>query len=39
MTLSQVQRPDVSPFQQIAGLGIAGLSALGGAKTAFPGLF
>ncbi len=37
MTLSQVQRPDVSPAQQLLGLGIAGLSAFGGAKQA--GLF
>ena len=37
MTLSQVQRPDVSPAQQLFGLGIAGLSAYGGAKQA--GLF
>ena len=37
MTISQVQRPDVSPAQQMFGLGIAGLSAYGGAKQA--GLF
>jgi len=37
MTLSQVQRPDVSPAQQLFGLGVAGLSAYGGAKQA--GLF
>ena len=36
-TISQVQRPDVSPAQQLFGLGIAGLSAYGGAKQA--GLF
>jgi len=36
-TISQVQRPDVSPAQQLLGLGIAGLSAFGGAKQA--GLF
>ena len=35
--ISQVQRPDVSPAQQLFGLGIAGLSAYGGAKQA--GLF
>ena len=37
MTISQIQRPDVSPAQQMFGLGIAGLSAYGGAKQA--GLF
>ena len=37
MTLSQVSRPDVSPAQQLFGLGVAGLSAYGGAKQA--GLF
>ena len=37
MTLSQVARPDVSPAQQLFGLGIAGLSAYGGAQKA--GLF
>ena len=36
-TISQVQRPDVSPAQQLLGLGVAGLSAYGGAKQA--GLF
>ena len=38
-TISQVQRPDVSPAQSLLGLGIAGLSAFGGAQRAFPGLF
>jgi hypothetical protein len=33
-TISQVQRPDVSPAQQLFGLGVAGLSAYGGAKQA-----
>ena len=37
MTISQVSRPDVSPAQQLFGLGVAGLSAYGGAKQA--GLF
>ena len=36
-TVSQIQRPDVSPAQQLFGLGVAGLSAYGGAKQA--GLF
>jgi hypothetical protein len=36
-TISQVQRPDVSPAQSLLGLGIAGLSAYGGAQRA--GLF
>ena len=35
--ISVTSSQDPSPFQQVAGLGIAGLSALGGAKTA--GLF
>ena len=34
MTISQVSRPDVSPAQQLFGLGVAGLSAYGGAKQA-----
>ena len=36
-TISAATSPSASPFQQVAGLGIAGLSAAGGAKAA--GLF
>ena len=37
MTLSRASSPSVSPAQQVLGLGVAGLSAYGGAKAA--GLF